>query len=142
MIILLVDGQVRTIRNDVPAGYRRRYRTNRVIVGGLESIAELVCVTLIRVVMLVVIRALVTLSRFDFPRWSRIGFLAVLFLVVERVAIMRATVEIFAIRVEVRGTRKHKKTTTNINIRNRILRLNVVNNIVHARRKGHEKVAC
>ena len=38
IIILLVNGQVNTIRNNVPCGCRRRCRTGRVIAGGLESI--------------------------------------------------------------------------------------------------------
>ena len=72
MIILLVDSQVSTIRNDVPRGCRSRCRTGRVIAGGLESIAELVCVTLIRVGMFRAIGALVTLVRFGFPRSRRV----------------------------------------------------------------------
>ena len=98
--------------------------------------------TLIRVVVFLTIGALVTLGRFGFPRSSRVGFLGVLLLVGELVDHMRASVKSFAIRAEVRGTRKLKETTANINISKRILRLKVVNNIVHARRKRHEKVAC
>ena len=55
---------------------------------------------------------------------------------------MRASVKSFAIRGEVRGTRKLKKTAADINISKRVLRLKVVNDIVHRRRKRHEKVAC
>ena len=75
MIILLVDGQVRTISNDVPCGCRRRCRAGRVIGGGLESIAELVSGTLLRVVLFRAIVALVALGRFGFPRSSRVGCL-------------------------------------------------------------------
>ena len=142
MIILLVHGQVRTIRNDVASGCRRRCRTSRVIAGGLQLITELVYVTLMRMVMFVVIRALLTLGRFCFPRSSRVGFLGVLFLVVGLVDLMRAIVKSFAIREEVRVTRKLKKKTANINISKRILRLKVVNDIVHGRTKGYGKVAC
>ena len=75
MIILLVNSQIGTISNDVPGGCRRRCRTGRVIASRLESIAELVSMTLIRVVVFLAIGALVTLVRFGFPRSSRIGFL-------------------------------------------------------------------
>ena len=108
MIILLVDGQVSTIRNDVPCGCRNRCRTCRVIVGGLELIADLVSVTLIRVVVFVAIGALVTLWRFGFPRSSMVGFLRVLLLVGELVDLMGASVKSFAIGGEVIGTRKLK----------------------------------
>ena len=110
--------------------------------GGLESIAELVSVTLIRVVVFLAIVVLVTLGRFGFPRSCRVGFLVVLFLVVELVDLMRASVKSFAIGGEVRGTRKLKKTTANIKISKRVLRLKVVNDIVHRRGKRHEKMAC
>ena len=98
--------------------------------------------TLIRVVVFLAIGALVTLGRFGFPRSSRVGFLGVRLLIGELVDLMRASVKSFAIRGEVRGTRKLKKTTADINISKRILRLKVVNDIVHGRRKRHEKVAC
>ena len=55
---------------------------------------------------------------------------------------MTASVKSFAIRGEVRGTRKLKETTANINISKRVLRLKVVNDVVHGRRKRHEKVTC
>ena len=110
--------------------------------GGLESIAELVCVTLTWVVVFLAIGALVTLERFGFPKSSRVGFLGVLLLVVELVDFMRVSGKSFAIRGEVRRTRKLKKRTAKINISKRVLRLNVVNDIVHVRRKRHEKVAC
>ena len=83
-------------------------------------------VTLIRVVVFLAIGALVTLGRFGFSRSSRVGFLVVLLLVVELVDLMRASVESFTIGGEVRGTRKLKQTTANINISKRILRLKVV----------------
>ena len=75
MIILLVYGQVGTIRNDVPCECRRRCRSGRVIAGRLKSIAELVSMTLIGVVVFLAIGVLVTLGRFGFPRSSRVGFL-------------------------------------------------------------------
>ena len=81
MILLLVDGKVSTIRNDVQGGCRRRCRTVIVIAGGLALIAELVCVSLIGVVVFLAIGALVTLGRFDFPTSSRVVFLRV-FLVI------------------------------------------------------------
>ena len=99
-------------------------------------------VTLIWVVVFLVIGALVTLGRFGFPRSSRVRFLVVLFLVVELVDLMRMSVKSFAIRGEVRGTRKLKETTANINISKRVLQLKVVNDIVHGRGKLDEKVAC
>ena len=90
--------------------------------GRLESIAELVSVTLIRVVVFLAIGAMVTLGRFGFPRLSRVRFLGVLLLIGELIDFMRASVKSFAIRGEVRGTRKHKKTTAHINISKRVLR--------------------
>ena len=99
-------------------------------------------VTLIRVVVFLAIGALVTLGRFGFPRSSRVGFLGILLLIGELVDLMRASVKSFAIRGEVRGTRKLKETTADINISKTVLRLKVVNDIVHGRRKRHEKVAC
>ena len=99
-------------------------------------------VTIIRVVVFLAIVALVTLGRFGFPRSSRVGFLGVLFLVVELDDLMRANVKSFAIGGEVRGTREHKETTANIDISKRILRLKVVNDIVHGRRKRHKEMAC
>ena len=75
MIILLVNGQVGTIRNDVSRVCSRRCRAGRVITGGLESIAERVCVTLLRAVVFLAIGGLVTLGRFGFPRSSRVGIL-------------------------------------------------------------------
>ena len=116
MMILLGHGQVGTIRNDVPRGCRRRCRTGRVIVGRLESMAELMCVTLMGVVMFLAIGGLVTLVRISFPRSSSVGFLVVLPLVVELDDLMRASVKSVAIRGEVRGTRKLNQTTANINI--------------------------
>ena len=101
MIILLVDGQVGTIRNDVPCGCRRRCRTGRVIASGLESIAELVSVTLIRVVVFLAIGALVTLGRFGFPRTSGVGSLGDPLVIVAFVDFMRASVESLAIRGKV-----------------------------------------
>ena len=77
-----------------------------------------------------------------FPRSSRVGFLSVLLLIAELVDLMRASVESLAIGGEVRGTRKLRKTTANLNISKRVLRLKVVNDIVHGRRKRHEKMAC
>ena len=74
ILILLVDGQVRGIRNDVPCECRRRCRTSRVIASGLESIADLVGMTLIGVVVIVAMAALVTLWRFGFLMSSRVGF--------------------------------------------------------------------
>ena len=142
VIILLVDGQVSTIRNDVPLRCRRRCRTGRVIAGRLKSTAELMCVTRIRVVVLLAIGTLVILVRFGFPESSRVGFVEVLLLDVELVDLMRASVKSFAIRAEVRGTRQLKQTTANINISKRLLRLKVVNYIVHGRGKRHEKKAC
>ena len=55
---------------------------------------------------------------------------------------MRASVRSFAIGGEVSRTRKLRQTTANINISKRVLRLKVVNDIVHGRRKRHEKMAC
>ena len=92
--------------------------------------------------MFLAIGALVTLGRFGFPRSSRVGFLGVLLLVLELLDLMRASVKRFVISGEVRRTRELKKTTANINISKRVLRLKVVNNIVHERRKRYQKVAC
>ena len=105
------------------------------------SIAELMCVTLIRVVVCLAIGLLVSLRRFGFPRSSRVGFLPVLLLLVGLVDLMTAIVESFAMRGEVRVTRKLQETTANINISQRVLRLQVGQDIVHGRRKRHEKVA-
>ena len=99
-------------------------------------------VTLIGVVVFLAIGALFTLVRFGFPWSSRVGFLGVLLFIIELVDFVRASVKSFAISGEVRRTRKLKKTTANINISKRMLRLKVVNDIVHGRRKRHEKVAC
>ena len=52
------------------------------------------------------IEALVTLVRFGFPSSSLIGFVEVLFLVVELVDLVRATVESCAIQAEVRVNSK------------------------------------
>ena len=100
---------------------RTRCRTGRVIASRLESIAELVSVTIIRVVVFLAIGALVTLCSFGFPRSSRVGFLGVLLLIIELVDVIRASVKSFAIGGEVRGGRKLQETTANINISNRIL---------------------
>ena len=54
---------------------------------------------------------------------------------------MGASVESLAMRGQVRRTKKLKQTTANINISKRVLRLKVVNDIVHRRGKSHEKVA-
>ena len=108
MIILLVDGVFSTIRTNVPAGCRRRRRTSRGITSGLASIAELVSVTLMRVVVFLAIGSLVTLGRFGFARTSGVGFLAVLLLICAFVDLMRASVESLAIRGEVTATRKLK----------------------------------
>ena len=99
-------------------------------------------VTLIGVVVFLAIGALVTLGTFGSPRSSRVGFLGVILLVVELVDHMRPSVKSFAISEAVRGTRKLKQTTANINISKRVLRLKVVNDGVHESRKKHEKVAC
>ena len=98
--------------------------------------------TLIRVVVFLAIGALLTLGRFGFPRSSRVRLVAVLLPVVGFVDLMRASVESFAIRGEVSGTRKLRKTTANINISERVLGLEVVNNVIHRRGKRHEKEAC
>ena len=86
--------------------------------------------------------ALVTLGRFGFPRLSRVRFRGVLFLVVELVDLMLMSVKSLSIRGEVGGTRKLKQTTANIIISKRVRRLTVANDIVHARGRRHEKVAC
>ena len=78
-------------------------------------------VTLIVVVVFLAIGALVTLGRFGFPRSSRVGFHGVLLLMGEFLELMRASIKILAIRGEVCGTRKLKKTTVNINISKRVL---------------------
>ena len=88
MIILLVDGQVGTIGNNVPCGCRRRCRTGRGIAGRLESIAELMSVTHIWVLAFLAINAVVTLETFGFLRSRRVGFLVVLLLVVALVDLM------------------------------------------------------
>ena len=100
---------------------RRWCRTGRVIEGNLESIAELMFVTHIRVIVFLAIGGLVTLDRFAFARSSRIGFVVVVLLVVKLVYLLSVTVESFAIAREVRGTRKHKETTANINLSKRVL---------------------
>ena len=63
-------------------------------------------VTLISVVVILAIGGLVTLVRLGFTRTSRVRFLVVLLLIVELVDLMRASVQSFAIREEVRETRK------------------------------------
>ena len=141
MIILLVDGQVCTIRNDVPCGCRRRCRTGRVIAGGLESIAELVSMTHIWVVVFLAIAALFTILRVGIPRSSRVGFLRVLLLIMELVDLLKASVRSFAIRGQAIGTRKFRETTANITISKRVRRLKVVNSSVHGRRKRHENMS-
>ena len=135
MITVGIASQLTTIRNDVPSGCSCRCRTSVGLTGGRESIAELMCVTLIWVLGFLAIAELVTLDRFGFHRWSRVGFLRVLILVVELVDLMRASVKGFAIRAEVRETRPIMKTTANINISERILRLKAVTHIVHGRCK-------
>ena len=55
---------------------------------------------------------------------------------------MSERVKTFAIAGNVRGTRKLKKMTASIYISKRVLQLKVVNDIVHGRRKRHEKLAC
>ena len=87
------------------------------------------------------IGALVTLVRFGFPRSSLIGFVEVLFLVVELVDLVRVTVESWAIQAEVRVTSEIEYTTANINISYRVLRSTVVNDIEYGRSMRHEKVA-
>ena len=94
------------------------------------------------VVVFLALRALVTLVRFGFVRSSRVGFVVVLLLIGELVDLMRASVKSFAIRGEVSGNRKLKMKTANINISKRVLRLKVINDIVHGRSKRHEKMAC
>ena len=104
MIILLVNRQVGTIGDDVPQGCRRRCRSGRVIAGRLESIAELMCMTLLRVVVCLAIAALVTLVRFGFPRSISVWFHGVLRLVSKLVDLTRARVKSYAIRGDVCGT--------------------------------------
>ena len=99
-------------------------------------------VTLIRLVVLLAIGALVTLGRFGFPRSSRVRFLGILVIVVELVDLVRESVKSFASEGEVRETRKLKEMTAHIDKSKRILRLEVVNDIVHGRRKRHKKMAC
>ena len=106
------------------------------------SIAELRYVTLTRVVVSLAIGAMVTLGSFGFTRSGRIGCPPVLLLLVEQVHLIRARVERFGIRGEDGETRKFYMTTMNMNMSKRIQRLKVVNHIVAARRKSHEKVAC
>ena len=142
MIILLVDAQVGTIGNNVPRGCRRRCRTSKVIAGRLELIAELMSMTLLRVIGFLAIGALVTLACFGFPSSSRVGFLSFLLLVVELVDLLRARIKRLPIRGEVRGTRKLRKMPANIDISKRVFRLKLFNDIVHERRKRHEKVTC
>ena len=96
---------------------------------------------LIGVVVCLAIGVLIALARFGFPRSSRVGFLGVPLPIGGFVDLMGARIESLAIAEEVSGTRKLKKMTTSINISTRILRLKVVNNIVHGRRKSHKKVA-
>ena len=74
MIILLLNGEVSTIRNDVTVGCRRRCTTGRVIAGRLQSIAELICVTRLWVVVFHTRGELIAVRRFGFPRSSRVGF--------------------------------------------------------------------
>ena len=140
MTIMVINGQVSTMRHNVTCEWRSSCRTSAVLAGRLESIAELVCVTLIRGVVCLAIGGLVILVRFGFPRLSRVGFLVVVFLVVELVDLMRASVKSFALTRELKVTKKLKETTAHIHISTRILRLKVVNDIVHGRRKRHEKV--
>ena len=88
------------------------------------------------------IGALFTLGRFGFPRSTRVGFLQVHRLVVQLDDLMRPRVKTFAIRAEVGGNRHLKCTTAIINISMRVLRLQVVNDIIYGRRKRHERMAC
>ena len=141
-IILLVDGQVRMTRNDVPWGCKRQCRSDRVIACRLQSIPELICVTIIRVDVLLAIGARVTLGRFGFPKSSRVGFLAVLLHIVELVDHIRVSIKSFKMWREVSGTRELKEMSANINISTRILWLNVVNDILYGRRKRHERMVC
>ena len=99
-------------------------------------------VTLIGVVVCLAIGAPVTLRRFGFPRSSRVVFLLVHLLGGELADLIRASVKSFALRGEVRRIRKLKETTANIIISKGVLRLKLVNDIVHATRKRHEKVGC
>ena len=88
MITLVIASQLTTMRNDISSGYSSRCRTSAGLTGALESIAELMCVTLIWVLIFLAIGELVTLDRFGFHRSSRVGFLRVLILVVELVDLM------------------------------------------------------
>ena len=106
MIIPFLDGQVSRRCDHIPCGCYSRYRAGRFIPGGLVSIAELRCVTLSRVVVSLAIGAMVTLGSFGFTRSGRIGFPAVLLLLVEQVHLIRAKVQRFGIRGEVGETRK------------------------------------
>ena len=54
---------------------------------------------------------------------------------------MRGSVQGFVGRGEVRGTGKLQKTTADINMSQRMLRLKVVNDIVHVRCKHHDKMS-
>lgn len=67
IIMLLIHGQVSTIRDDVPSQCSRRCGTDRVIVGVVDSITELMFMTTIRVVNFLKIGALVTLISFGLP---------------------------------------------------------------------------
>ena len=116
MSVLLIHSHVCIIRNDVPSGWRSRCTTVSAIAGRLESIAELMCVILMRVIVFSAIGALVTIRRFRFPCSSRIRYLTVLVFVVKLTYIMRARVKSFAIVAELKGTRNLKKITDNINI--------------------------
>lgn len=137
----LVDGQVSTMRNNVPRGYRRRYRTRGFIRCGLWSIPEFVSMPCKRMMMFLARVALVTLASFSCARSSRVGFLAVLLLVVGFIDLMTASVERFAIGGEVCRTRKFKQTSVNINKIQRVLRVEVANDIVHSSGKRYETIA-
>ena len=137
-MILHIAKQVSTINNDIPCGCSRRCSTGRVIAGGHESIAALMYVTLIGVLMFWAMGALVTLSRFGISRLNRIRFLRVVFLIVELVELMRARVASFTIGREFKRDRNRENTVPDIDIRKRVLRFHVANNIVHGRRKRHK----
>ena len=142
IILVLLDGQVGMIRNNVLWEYRRRCSIRGSFAGGLESIAELICMTLISVIMFRAIGALVTLLRFGFLRSRRVGLLGVLLLVVGFVDLMGVSGKSVAIRGEVSRTRMLKKTTANINISKRVLRVEVGNYIIHRRGKRCEQMPC
>ena len=91
--------------------------------------------------MSVGIGALITLRRIGFARSSRLGFYRVLLLVIEHIDLMRESVESFAISGEVRGISMLQKKSANINITERVRRLNVVNHSIYGRGKRLEKVA-